>query len=380
VKVAILGPYPQNPEHFGGGVEAATVRLVEGLSRLGSLELHVITCQRAVKREGTRQAAGVTLHYLPRGRMGHVTFHARERRRMARVLRQISPDLVHAQGTGMYAGVALGSGYPAVITLHGIIFREAALAHGLWRRFQWTMASAYEKRNVKQARHVISISPYVTDVFSQWLNATVYPVENPTDDRFFELPYQSESGTVLLPARVIPRKNVLWFMQAWANVARSRPEARLRVAGELHSSPDYVRSVRRYLEENRLLGSVELLGSLSQEEMLTEYARCALVVLPSVQETAPVAVGEALSAGRPVVATRACGLPHMIAEGETGHLVDPNDAGGMAQAVIELLADEARRQGMGAKAREDARRRFKIGVVAERTRDAYRQVIETAGR
>ena len=380
MKVAILGPYPQSPEHIGGGVEAATVRLVDGLSRVDDVALHVVTCQRTVEHERTQHVRGATVHYLRRGRMGHITFHARERRRIVRALQRISPDLVHAQGAGMYAGAALDSGLPALITLHGIIFREAALAQGLWRRFQWAMASAYERRNVKRARHVISISPYVTDVFSQWLSATVYPIENPADDQFFEVPDQSESGRVLLPARVIPRKNVLWFMQVWARVTESRSEVRLRVAGETHTSQDYVRSVRRYLEEKRLLGSVELLGSLSQEEMLAEYARCALVVLPSVQETAPVAVGEALSAGRPVVATRACGLPYLISEGETGYLVDPNDAEGMAQTVVELLADKAKRQSMGVRAREDARGRFKIGVVAERTRDAYRQVIEAAGR
>lgn len=378
MKVAMLGPYPLRPGHLGGGVEAVVVRVVEGLSRMSDLKVHVVTCQRSVRRASTRQTGGVTVHYLPRGRMGHISFHLRERRRMMGLLRELSPDVVHAQGAGMYAGTALGSGYPALITLHGIIFHEAALARGPWRRLQWTMASAYERRNVVKARDVISISPYVVEVFSRWLGATIHPIENPADDRLFELPHCSEGGRVLLPARIIPRKNVLWLVQVWAEVVRSIPGARLRVAGEMDSSPDYVRAVRRYVEENGLRDSVQLLGPLDQQEMMEEYARCALVALPSLQETAPVAVVEALSAGRPVVATRVCGLPYMVAEGETGRLVERGDAEGMARAMIEILADDDLRRRMGARARRDASTRYSTDVVASRTREAYRQVIERA--
>ena len=376
----MLGPYPLDPEHIEGGVEAVVVRLVEGLSRLGDVELHLVTCQPAVERECTRQEGVVSLHYLPRGRMGHITFHLRDRRRMVRLLHDISPDVVHGQGTGMYAGAALGSGYPAVIGIHGIMFRESALVGTPWRRFQRSMASAYEKRCLKRARDVIPCSPYAVQELSQWIDATVHHIDNPADDRFFGIADEAEPGRVLLPGRVMPRKNVLWLVKAWAEVVRSFPEARLRVAGEMHTHPGYVRSVREFMEKNGLQGSVDLLGSLSQEQLLEEYARSSLVVLPSVQETSPVVVVEALSAGRPVVATRVCGLPFLVADGDTGLLVELGDAEAMAQALTKLLADDDLRRRMGVRARKQAARRFKIDVVARQTYEVYRQVMEKAGR
>lgn len=380
MRVAILGPYPLNPEHIEGGVEAIVVRLVEGLSRLSDVDLHMVTCQRSIERAYTRREGRVCLHYLPRERMGHLTFYIRDRRRMVRLLREIAPDVVHGQGTGMYAGTVLDSGYPAVVSVQGITFREAALVRAPWVRLLRSMASIYEKRCLKRARDIIPSSPYAVQEFSSWIDATIHSVENPADERLFELPDQAESGRILLPARVIPRKNVLWLLQAWAEVVKSFPEARLRVAGEMHTRPDYVQRVRQYIQGHRLESNVELLGSLDQEQLMEEFARCGLVVLPSVQETSPVAVAEALSAGRPVVATRVCGLPFLVAEDETGLLVELGDTEGMAQALMKLLADDDLRRRMGLRAREDAKNRFKIDVVARQTYEVYRQVLEKTRR
>jgi len=380
VRVAMLGPYPLNPERIEGGVEAIIARLAQGLSRLGDVNLHVITCQRAVERERVSQKDGMTVHYLPRARMGHITFHLRDRRRMVRLLHEIRPDVVHGQGTGMYAGAVLDSGYPAVISIQGIMFREAALVHTPWRRFQRSMASIYEKRCLRRSRDIIPSSPYAVEEFSSWLDATIHSVENPADDRLFGLPDEAEPGRVLLPGRVIPRKNVLWLVQAWAQVVSSFPEARLRVAGETRTHPDYVRRVCQYIEDHGLRDSVELLGSLDQEQLMEEYARCGFAVLPSVQETSPVAVVEALSAGRPVVATRVCGIPYLVADGQTGLLVGLGDTEGMARALARLLGDEDLRRSMGTRAREDARGRFKIDVVARQTYEVYRQVIDKSER
>jgi glycosyltransferase involved in cell wall biosynthesis len=312
--------------------------------------------------------------------MGHITLYASERRRMMRLLRSISPDVVHAQGTGMYAGVALDSGYPAVISLQGILFREAALVRNPWRRLQRTMASIYEKRCLRRMRDVIPSSTYAVQEFSQWMDATIHDIENPADDALFDLPMDGEEGRTLYTGRVIPRKNVLWLVQAWKQVVAEMPHARLRVAGEMVTNPAYVQKVREYVATQGLEGNVDFLGNLDRERLLEEYARCRLFVLPSVQETSPVAVVEALSAGRPVVATRVCGVPYLVHERETGVLVDLGDTEGFASAVLQVLGNEALRQQMGARAREDARGRFKIDVVAQRTYEVYRQLANGAAR
>ena len=70
-------------------------------------------------------------------------------------------------------------------------------------------------------------------------------------------------------------------------------------------------------------------------------------VQPSLSEGLSIAILEAMAAAKPVVTTRVGGNPELVADGETGLLVEPKDAGALAAAVIRVLTDaaEARRLG-----------------------------------
>jgi len=77
------------------------------------------------------------------------------------------------------------------------------------------------------------------------------------------------------------------------------------------------------------------------------YADLDVVALTSRNEGLPVSLIEAMAAARPVVAMRVGGVPDLVEEGITGHLVSPGDAAGLAHALRALLNDPERRRGMG---------------------------------
>ena len=111
--------------------------------------------------------------------------------------------------------------------------------------------------------------------------------------------------------------------------------------------------------------------------MAEEYARSAIVALPSKQETAPVAVAEAMATGRPVVATRVCGVPYMVEDGGSGILVEHGDVAALAGALSRLLRDRELRVQMGQRGREIAESRFRAAHIACQTHEVYRSVIES---
>jgi glycosyltransferase involved in cell wall biosynthesis len=78
-----------------------------------------------------------------------------------------------------------------------------------------------------------------------------------------------------------------------------------------------------------------------------------VLVLPSRREPFGTVLSEAMAVGTPVVATRVDGLPEVVQDGVTGALVPPGDVDALAAAVLRVLA---RREEMGAAAREAARR------------------------
>jgi glycosyltransferase involved in cell wall biosynthesis len=280
---------------------------------------------------------------------------------------------------GIYAVAAVHAPYPHVATAHGIFSREADFATGLASRARRFLDSRYERYCLSRVQNLISISPYVDEEVARigGFRGRIFRIENPVADAYFTVKAEAQEATILFAGRVIPRKDLLGLLRAVTRVRREVPEVCLRVAGETDSAPTYVETCRQYIQQQDLGHLVRFLGSLPMDEMLQEYARCALLVLSSKQETAPVAVAEAMAAGRPVVATRVCGVPHMVEHGASGLLVDYGDVDGMAAALVEILRDGQLRLQMGQRGREMAKERYRSDAVAGKTREAYLRLSQT---
>jgi glycosyltransferase involved in cell wall biosynthesis len=83
---------------------------------------------------------------------------------------------------------------------------------------------------------------------------------------------------------------------------------------------------------------------------------------------------EAMLAGLPVAATRVSAVPEVVADGETGLLVEPGDAEALAAALDTLLANPERARELGEAGRNRARERFSVARMAERTLALYEDV------
>ena len=116
---------------------------------------------------------------------------------------------------------------------------------------------------------------------------------------------QERPDTVLFVGRIIPRKGAFELVKAIEQIRRKIPDLQLRMAGgPLESqAPGYMAMIEDYVRTHDLSRHVTFLGQVSEDDMFNEYASCALVALPARQETAPMAIQEAMAAGKAVVST-----------------------------------------------------------------------------
>ncbi|MGQ9517067.1 MAG: glycosyltransferase family 4 protein [Anaerolineae bacterium] len=375
LRVAMLGPYPRDPGRIAGGVEAVVAVLAKEMAGRPAVELHVLSGVTGSRSIEVERRPDMTLYLLPRRRFGRATFHLREVWDFRRLLRQIQPDVVHAHGTGVYAGAAVGCPFPSVITVHGIVYREARVAMGFKDRLGWELDALYERWILGRARHIISISPYVEREFGGWTRAQLHRVENPVPDAYFAIAGEGEPGRILFAGRVIPRKDPVTAIQAFARVRERFPQAVLRIAGETEAEPEYAQRVRTLVAQLGLEGSVHFLGQLDEKSLLKEYTACSVVLLTSVQETAPVVIEQAMAAGRPVVATAVGGVEGLVTHRETGLVAPAGDVEMVAEALIRLLASPAERARMAQEARRQAAQRFKASAVVEQTLAVYQAIL-----
>lgn len=380
MKVVIMGDYPRDPSRIGGGVEAVIVYLVQGLRQFSDLDLHIVTLREDVGDGAVVQQDGTTVTYVPAAyRFANLTFFIRNKRRLRRVLRSIRPDLIHAHIAGTYSQVASRMDCPAVLTPHGIRYREANLKRGwLNQAVRYPLIRREERVGIKVARHIISISPYVEQEFASAIRGRVYPIENPISDAFFDLSSQERPYRLLFAGHISPRKGVYYLIQAMSMVCKQFPGVELHLAGKVvhEYDPTYFQTIQEAIRDQQLEDHVVFTGQLDEEDLLREYSECAVFVLPSRQETAPMVIEQAMAAGKAVVATRVGGVPYLVSQGQTGLLVEHGDVAGLAEAIASLLSDTALRVRMGAQAKEEASRRFRAEVVARQTYEVYRRLYD----
>lgn len=121
---------------------------------------------------------------------------------------------------------------------------------------------------------------------------------------------------------------------------------------------------------------VTALGPWPRELVLAALRRCLFAVVPSVwPEPFGLVALEAAAAGKPVVASAIGGLRDVVADGETGLLVAPGDAGALGAAIERLLADPGLRERLGTAAAVRAAA-FDAATVVPRFERAYGAAIE----
>ena len=138
-------------------------------------------------------------------------------------------------------------------------------------------------------------------------------------------------------SRLQHSKGVHVFLEAAAQVARSHPDAQFVVVGGTHAlEPDYADALTAQVGRLNIGGSVLFAGY--QENSLLWMQAMDIVVLASIApEGFGMVIIEAQGLGKTVIATRSGGPSEVVEDGVDGFLTTPNDASGLAEALLKAL-------------------------------------------
>ncbi len=369
LRVALVAFYPRDPNRISGGIRAVTHQLVEGFRRRPELEVHVIHCHSDITEDCVVSSGNVTAHFLAQPRQRLLPNMVTAIRRIGAQLTQIAPDVVNAHGHS-YAVAALRAGFRPVWTVHGVVAEEARYNPGLFNRLAFALAARYEVEALAGVREITAISPYIRDRFAARTRARWHLTENPAPDDLFDLERSPVAGRLLLPASVIPRKDVITLVKALASARQSLPHLHLLVAGRTNEAT-YLQQVQAWCRRLGVEDAVRFLGVQSQAQMRQHYREAQLVVLSSREEVSPMSAIEALAAGIPVVTTAAGGAGYIVDNGVTGRVTSVGDAEAFARAICDVLSDANRYDAMCAAARPTAETRFRLDRVVDAYLAAY---------
>lgn len=107
---------------------------------------------------------------------------------------------------------------------------------------------------------------------------------------------------------------------------------------------NYESVIRAKIENLGLTDQVRLIGYIPHGELNSFYEKADIFVLPSLSEGTPKVIPEAMAKGLPVIATSVGGTPSLIDHMKNGIIVEPKNPGAIAEAVLNLVKDQALRK------------------------------------
>ena len=300
----------------------------------------------------------------------------------ARLARREQYDVIHSHWplpmglpaqAGAWASQLAGKKPRLVATFHGA---EVALAR---RKSHYRPVLRWLTRNLDTAvANSSSTAATVRELTG--VEASVIPfgpprgtVELHREPEDTSGPSQEDLPIVLAVGRMIERKG-------FPVLARAADKLRGRARVVIVGGGEYEPVVRKEIERRRAGDVVELAGRVSNAELSDLYSRCAVFCLPAIvdsrgeTEGLGVVLVEAMSHGKPVVASRLGGIVDAVADGDTGVLVPPEDPEVLADALLQIVEEPELAARLGEAGRERAKRLFSWDGIAERHLDLYKAV------
>jgi glycosyltransferase involved in cell wall biosynthesis len=298
--------------------------------------------------------------------------------RLNRVIKRMRPDVIHAHdahGVAM-AGLALSlgaasakDGEPPLVVSRRVDFHLRGNSFSRWKHRQVDCFIAASEA-IRQMLVADGVPDDRTVTVHEGIDVE-HVVSQPLVDvhQAFFLPHGAPVvGNI---AALVPHKGQRHLIEAAHIVVQKLPDVRFVILGEGELREALERLIKEYrLEKHVLLPGfrTDVLGCLKSFD---------LFAMSSVTEGLGTSLLDAMACSRPIVATKAGGIPEVVEEGVTGLLVPPRDHAALADAIMSLIADKARLQTMGDAGFARVNEKFTVERMIAGTAAVYARVAGT---
>ena len=173
---------------------------------------------------------------------------------------------------------------------------------------------------------------------------------------------------VICVARLHPVKGIQYLIEAVSAIVEKFSDLNVVIVGDGEERA----SLEKLGAEYGVLGNIQFLGSCSQDKVRDLLSRSKIFCLPSLGDSAAVAIMEAMAMELPVVSTTVKGVPELISDGVNGCLVPPGDSASLSKKIQMLLADSVLRATLGREARKCITVNFNQQIEVAKLRELFK--------
>jgi len=241
-------------------------------------------------------------------------------------------------------------------------------------KFSLRVMESLHENTLKEAEALVFDSQKTLKLYKEFYSDVmkrkhlrVIPPGVETESFRYTPPLKKKHFEILTVGYLVKRKGIQYLIRALPYILREFKDFKLRIVGD----GPYKEELMYLVKKLSLSPYVKFEGKVRRNKLPEIYSHCDVYVQPSLSETFPYAIREAMSVGRPIVTTHVGFVDEHIKDGIHGYLVPPANSRALADAIIRLLSNEKLRYKMGLMARKYVEENLRWDKIASKWYELY---------
>lgn len=397
LKIALLAPeFLPN----WGGAGTYSILLARELSKTD--EIHVFTTIRNGTGDKIKTKRDIEMYFNDRVKI-HIISEAKDRffyngiyqlniaRRLPKIIKKGNFDIIHSNHAHMPdLGLKMKTyAHKSITTVHTTLSSQY---HGIkdsggkgkimessekMVKFNYPFLKVMERYYLNRCDHLICVSDFIREEVASIIrnnNANIKVIKNGVDTRHFEIKdankKENDTINILYCGRLLALKGLASLIDAFAIVNKKRPDTHLTIVGG--GDVDYWKGLVKL--NGISLKAVTFTGQIDYIDMPKTLHKADIFVLPSMSESMPLSLLEAMSTGLACIASEVGGIPEIIENRQNGFLTPPGNSAALAKSIAFLIENEDLRMEAGKRAAAHIRQNFRIDDMIRKTREEFLRV------
>lgn len=300
---------------------------------------------------------------------------------LKKILKEQNPDLLHLHlwnpVSCRYAFMAADPKKDKIITTE----HDPFAVNGLKKNFK--------KNCIKKTSHTIAVSDANREILLKLypllknkittvhngmdlaaFNRELVHFSNQDKQRIRQKIFRAENNELIILsiAALHPRKGLKYLIEAFSMIHEKIPDCKLVIVGEGPQKTELEKIIKKLGIDNKVVLS-------GYQESIPKILKSSdLFVLPSIKEAFGLVLLEAMEAQLPIIATNTGGIPEIVQNHKSGELVEPGNAGQLAEKILELVKNKPIREKLAFLGHHRVKE-FDAGVMAKQTETLYDQIL-----
>jgi len=307
---------------------------------------------------------------------------------MSKEIENDKPDIIHTIGLRSFQSiiawrVSKKLNIPLVVSDQGGLTTHPFLAEsGFFLKTLYKIQDFFIKKIINDASVISVANEYEQKIFSS-LNkkSRIEIIRNGVNlkklvsKHNFKEKYQINSNFILFVGRFSKSKGIETLINAFSIVKNELKDSDIHLV-IMGVDFGYQAEMEKLIKKLNLSAEIKVIKNPPRDDVISAYGESEFLVLPSHWELSPLVPLESFAFKKPVISTKAHGIPYTVQDKVNGLLVEPDNPNDLSKAIIELLENKVMREKLGLAGYEFVHKECNCVSMAQNSLALYQEIIK----